>query len=92
MFWQGVAKRDLALTGAMFGDFPVVNGNSTGLKEHLDYYRPGKIQIPYLVPILMPYFPRIYMGKDMNQKVQSRYLQNGSLCTFEKYPNRIYIT
>ena len=42
MFWQGVAKRDLWLDGPMFWGISGGEWQSTGLKEHLDYYRPEK--------------------------------------------------
>lgn len=77
MFWQGVAKRDLALTGAMFWGLSGGEWQSTGLKEHLDYYRPENTSSVF-GPNTDAYFPRIYMGKDMNQRTQTRYLQNGA--------------
>lgn len=49
---------------------------STGLKEHW-IITVRKIQIPYLVPILMS-FPQNLHGKRYEPKVQSRYPQNGA--------------
>lgn len=77
MFWQGVAKRDLALGGNMFWG---MNGNmwqATGLSEHLDYYRPENTTSVF-GPNTDAYFPKIYMNKTMNMQTQSRYIQNGA--------------
>ena len=77
MFWQGVAKRDLWLDGPMFWGISGGEWQSTGLKEHLDYYRPENTTSVF-GPNTNAYFPKKYMSKDMNQKVQTRYLQNGA--------------
>ena len=77
MFWQGVAKRDLWLDGLMFWGISGGEWQSTGLKEHLDYYRPENTTSVF-GPNTNAYFPKMYMSKDMNQKVQTRYLQNGA--------------
>ena len=77
MFWQGVAKRDLWLDGPMFWGISGGEWQSTGLKEHLDYYRPENTTSVF-GPNTNAYFPKMYMSKDMNQKVQTRYLQNGA--------------
>lgn len=77
MFWQGVAKRDLWLSGATFWGISGGEWQSTGLKEHLDYYRPENTTSVF-GPNTNAYFPKMYMNKDMNQSVQTRYLQNGA--------------
>lgn len=77
MFWQGVAKRDLWLSGAMFWGLSGGEWQSTGLNEHLDYYRPENTTSVF-GPNTNAYYPRIYMDKGMNQKTQTRYLQNGA--------------
>lgn len=40
---------------------------STGLKEHLDYYRPENTTSVF-GPNTNAYFPKMYMSKDMNQR------------------------
>lgn len=77
MFWQGVAKRDLWLSGATFWGISGGQWQSTGFKEHLDYYRPENTKSVF-GPNTNAYFPKMYMNKDMNQKEQTRYLQNGA--------------
>lgn len=77
MFWQGVAKRDLWLAGSMFWGVSGGEWQSTGLKEHLDYYRPENTTSVF-GPNTNAYYPKMYMSKDMNQKPQTRYLQNGA--------------
>lgn len=77
MFWQGVAKRDLWLTGNMFWGLNGGEWQSTGFKEHLDYYRPENTTSVF-GPNTNAYFPRIYMNSDKNQYTQTRYLQNGA--------------
>lgn len=77
MFWQGVAKRDLWLAGSMFWGVSGGEWQSTGLKEHLDYYRPENTTSVF-GPNTNAYYPKMYMSKDMNQKTQTRYLQNGA--------------
>lgn len=77
MFWQGVAKRDLWLSGAMFWGLSGGEWQSTGLNEHLDYYRPENTTSVF-GPNTDAYFPKIYMDKGMNQQTQTRYLQNGA--------------
>ena len=89
MFWQGVAKRDLWLDGPMFWGISGGEWQSTGLKEHLDYYRPENTTSVF-GPNTNAYFPKMYMSKDMNQKVQTRYLQNGAYARLKKYPTRVY--
>ncbi len=77
MFWQGVAKRDLWLDGALFWGLTGGEWQSTGLNTHLDYYRPENTTSIF-GPNTDSYFPKVYMSKDMNQRVQSRYMQNGA--------------
>ncbi len=77
MFWQGVAKRDLWLDGAVFWGLNGGLWQSTGLEEHLDYYRPENTTSVF-GPNTDAYFPRPYMDSDKNQQVQSRYMQSGA--------------
>lgn len=77
MFWQGVAKRDLWLSGNMFWGLNGGEWQSTGLKEQLDYYRPANTTSVF-GPNTDAYFPRVYMNSDKNQYVQTRYLRNGA--------------
>ena len=77
MFWQGVAKRDLWLSGATFWGISGGEWQSTGLEHHKDYYRPENTTSVF-GPNTDAYFPKMYMNKDMNQQTQTRYLQNGA--------------
>lgn len=77
MFWQGVAKRDLWLAGSTFWGISGGQWQSTGLNEHLDYYRPANTNSVFGANT-DAYYPKMYMNKDMNQEVQTRYLQNGA--------------
>ena len=77
MFWQGVAKRDLWLDGPVFWGLTDGLWQSTGLEEHLDYYRPENTTSVF-GPNTDAYFPRPYMDSDKNQQVQSRYMQSGA--------------
>lgn len=77
MFWQGVMKRDLWLTGSTFWGISGGEWQSTCIEEHLDYYRPENTT-SVLGSNTDAYFPKMYMNKDMNQQVQTRYLQNGA--------------
>lgn len=77
MFWQGVAKRDLWLSGAVFWGLVGDEWQSTGLTNHLDYYRPENTTSVF-GPNTDAYYPRIYMNSTKNQEVQSRYMQNGA--------------
>ncbi len=77
MFWQGVAKRDLALSGPLFWGVGSGEWQSTGLESHLDYYRPENTTSVF-GPNTDAYYPRIYLGNDKNQYTQSRYIQNGA--------------
>lgn len=80
VFFQGVAKRDLWLTGNMFWGFDTWAQCSIS-PEHLDYYR--DVESEKYVGLGMntnAYFPRPYLSneKDKNYQAQSRYLQNGA--------------
>lgn len=77
MFWQGVAKRDLWLDGPVFWGLNGGLWQSTGLEEHLDYYRPENTTSVF-GPNTDAYFPRPYMDSDKNQQCQSRYMQSGA--------------
>lgn len=77
MFWQGVAKRDLALSGPMFWGVGGGEWQSTGLETHLDYYRPENTTSVF-GPNTDAYFPRIYLNNTKNQSTQSRYMQSGA--------------
>ena len=94
MFWQGVAKRDLWLDGSMFWGISGGQWQSTGLKEHLDYYRPENTNSTFGANT-DAYFPKMYLNKDMNQKIQTRYLQNGAYARLKNiqlgytFPNQV---
>lgn len=77
MFWQGVAKRDLILTGPAFWGIVGDQWQSTGFTGHLDYYRPEDTKSVF-GPNTDAYYPRVHMNKSMNQRPQTRYLQNGA--------------
>lgn len=77
VFFQGVAKRDLWLDGCYFWGANA-QGNewqSTGFKEHWDFWRP---EGDPLGANLNAYYPRVNFGGGRNTKVQTRYLQNGA--------------
>ena len=65
MFWQGVAQRDLWLSGVNFWGYPSI------WKSILDYWTPENTDA---------YWPKPYSTseKAKNQYVQSRYLQSGA--------------
>ena len=72
MFWQGVAKRDLALGGNVFWGVVGNLWQSTVLEEHLDYWTEDNPDA---------YYPRPLMNNGQaakNQQTQTRYLQNGA--------------
>lgn len=77
VFFQGVAKRDLWLSGNYFWG---ANGQgnewqSTGFVEHLDYWRP---EGDPLGANLNAYYPKVNFDGGRNTQVQTRYLQNGA--------------
>jgi TonB-linked SusC/RagA family outer membrane protein len=81
MFWQGVAKRDLDLSGNfMYGFATTVQGSI--FPGHLNYYRDADATTyTGLGKNEDSYFPRPYLDANMNNKnqlTQTRYLQNGA--------------
>jgi len=81
MFWQGVAERDLMLSGNMFWGF--ISGNQSSIfPGHLDYYRDVDAdKYKGLGKNTASYFPRPYLDLNMNAKnqvSQTRYLLNGA--------------
>ena len=79
MFWHGVAKRDLVLSGNMFWGFTSQNQSSI-LTGHLNYYRDVDAdKYKGLGRNTESYFPRPYLDLNMNAKnqvTQTRYLLN----------------
>lgn len=75
-FFQGVLKRDYWQGGPYF--WGIVNNQwwSTGLTEHVDYFRAEASND--LPANLDAYYPRPLFTTDKNQKCQSRYLQHAS--------------
>lgn len=71
MFWQGIAKRDLALGGNMFYGFNGDEWNSSVFTQHLDYWTPDNTGA---------YYPRPYMSSEhrKNTQTQTGYLLNGA--------------
>lgn len=71
MFWQGIAKRDLALGANMFYGFNGDEWGSSVLKQHLDYWTPTNTGA---------YYPKPYMSSEhhKNTRTQTGYLQNGA--------------
>ncbi|WP_079642849.1 TonB-dependent receptor [Sphingobacterium nematocida] len=76
-FLQGVAKRDAWLGDPNFWGVGSGQWQSTGFEEHLDYYRPEGTTSVFGANT-DAYYPRPYIGKGMNQEVQTKYLQNAS--------------
>ncbi|WP_346237074.1 TonB-dependent receptor [Niabella insulamsoli] len=81
MFWQGVAKRDLDLSGNMMWGF-TTNNQSSIFVDHLDYYRDAEAtKYSGLGENKDAFYPRPYLNSGMNAKnqvVQTRYLLNGA--------------
>lgn len=80
VFFQGVAKRDLWLTGNMFWGFDSWAQCSI-FPEHLDYYRDVESEKYVGLGVnTNAYFPRPYLSNERNKnyQAQSRYLQNGA--------------
>lgn len=75
MFLQGVMKRDVWQGGYYFWGATNNKWWSTGLVDHLDYFRTGDNA---LGENLNAYYPKPVFGSDKNHKVQTRYLQNAS--------------
>jgi hypothetical protein len=71
MFWQGVAKRDLALGGNLFYGFNGDEFQSNVFRQQLDYWTPENTNA---------YYPRPYMSAEhfKNTRTQTKYLQNGA--------------
>lgn len=77
MFWQGVLKKDFAPWNMLF--WGANSGGqwwSTGLKEHLDYFR-ADADHP-LGQNLDAYYPRPLFNSAKNTQIQSRYMQNAA--------------
>lgn len=77
-FFQGVAKRDLALGGNYFWGAVGNLWQSIGFKEHNDYFREAGHEMG---ENLDAYFPKPYFdssNSNKNQQVQTGYLQNGA--------------
>lgn len=79
MFFQGVMKRDLWLSGPVFWGIDGGKWGASISENHLDYFRPENTN-SILGPNIDSYFPAGYLGNkgDKNKEVQSRYLQNGA--------------
>lgn len=75
-FFQGVGKRDYWNNTALFWGMKGSVWGSTGLAEHLDYFR-DDANSP-LGENLDSYYARPVVGSDKNQKTQSRYLINAA--------------
>jgi TonB-linked SusC/RagA family outer membrane protein len=75
-FFQGVLKRDFWTSNYYFWGATSNKWFSTGLTEHLDYFR-GDAANP-LGQNLDSYYPRPVFGSDKNQEVQTGYLQNAA--------------
>ena len=77
VFFQGVAKRDLWLTGNYFWG---ANGQgnewqAAGFEEHWDFWRP---EGDPLGANLDAYYPKVNFSGSRNNVQQTRYLQNGA--------------
>lgn len=79
MFFQGVMKRDLWLSGPMFWGADGGEWQSVGFDEHLDYFRPENTTSIFGAN-LNSYYPKAYLGDkgNKNKQTQTRYLQNGA--------------
>ncbi|WP_437921219.1 SusC/RagA family TonB-linked outer membrane protein [Sphingobacterium sp. LRF_L2] len=75
LFFQGVMKRDVWQGGYYFWGATSDKWWSTGLVDHLDYFREAGNS---LGENLDSYYARPIFGTDKNQQVQTRYLQNAS--------------
>ncbi|GBU08142.1 SusC/RagA family TonB-linked outer membrane protein [Bacteroidales bacterium] len=81
MMWQGVGKRDIALTGNMFWGF-TTSMQSSIFTTHTDYFR-DQDQSKYrgLGENRDAYFARPYLQVNLNaknQQVQTKYIQDGA--------------
>lgn len=79
MFFQGVLKRDLWLSGPLFWGADGGEWQSVGYEEHLDYWRPENTTSIF-GPNTDAYYPKAYIGDkgDKNKLTQTGYLQNGA--------------
>lgn len=79
MFFQGVLKRDLWLSGPLFWGADGGEWQSVGYEEHLDYWRPQNTTSIF-GPNADAYYPKAYIGDkgDKNKLTQTGYLQNGA--------------
>lgn len=69
IFLQGIGKRDYWLSGPYFWGAAGSMWQAAVFKEHLDYWRPDNKNA---------YYPRPLFNNGMNQKVQSRFVQNAA--------------
>ncbi len=79
MFFQGVLKRDLWLSGPLFWGADGGEWQSVGYEEHLDYWRPENTTSIF-GPNTDAYYPKAYIGDkgNKNKLTQTGYLQNGA--------------
>ncbi len=75
-FFQGILKRDYWTDSYLFWGATDVIWWSTGLTQHLDYFR-NDPNSPLGVN-LDSYYPRPAFGNNKNRQVQSRYIQNAA--------------
>ncbi len=77
VFFQGVGKRDLWLDGCYFWGATDAGNEwqSTGFKEHWDFWRP---EGDPLGANLNAYYPKVNYSGGRNTHTQTRYLQNGA--------------
>lgn len=79
VFFQGVMKRDIWNGTNMFWGAISNQWWSAGLKEHGDYFRAEATGLNNEIPAnLNSYYARPLFRSDMNQKRQTRYLQDAS--------------
>lgn len=77
VFFQGIGKRDLWLTGNYFWGANA-QGNewqAAGFEEHWDFWRP---EGDPLGANLNAYYPKVNFSGGRNTQTQTRYLQNGA--------------
>lgn len=77
-FFQGVAKRDVAVGGPYFTGANSNRWQAAGFTQHLDYFRPEDTTSPF-GPNTDSYYPRpLFDSGWKNFHTQTRYLQNGA--------------
>ncbi|QCX38602.1 TonB-dependent receptor [Aureibaculum algae] len=77
-FFQGVAKRDVAVGGPYFSGANSNMWQSAGFTNHLDYFRPEDTTSPF-GPNTDSYYPRpLFDSGWKNFATQTKYLQNGA--------------